>query len=69
MAPLIMGLILGPMLEKSIRQSLTIGGPLIFFQRPISVGFIIAAVVLLVVMVRALRRIPKEILAEGNSEK
>jgi len=39
-APLMLAYVLGPMLEKSVRQSLIIsqGNPLIFFHRPISMG-------------------------------
>ena len=33
-APLILGFILGPMLEQSLRQSLSMGGPMIFFTSP-----------------------------------
>ena len=49
-APLILAFVLGPMLEKSLRQSLIIsqGSPLIFFNRPISIGLV--AVILLFVL-------------------
>jgi putative tricarboxylic transport membrane protein len=68
LAPLILGFILGSMMEQSLRQSLSMGGPWIFFRRPISFGFIIAAVLLTVVSIRVLRRVPKEVLVEGAAE-
>ena len=48
-APLILGMILGPMMEKALRQSLFIsrGSPEIFFKRPISAVMIAAAFLLL----------------------
>ncbi|MBP1708689.1 MAG: transporter [Deltaproteobacteria bacterium] len=63
-APLLVGFILGPMLEISLRQSLSIGGPLIFFTRSITIGFLLAAVILLIVSVKFFKRLPKEILQE-----
>jgi putative tricarboxylic transport membrane protein len=49
-APLMLAFVLGPMLEKSLRQSLVIsqGSPLIFFNRPISLALM--AVTLLFVL-------------------
>jgi putative tricarboxylic transport membrane protein len=48
--PLILGLILGPMLEQSLRQSLELSGgsPVILLTRPISVTLILLTVVLLI---------------------
>jgi putative tricarboxylic transport membrane protein len=66
-APLILGFILGPMLETSLRQSLTMGGPLIFFSRPVTITFFISTVVLTFLMVNYLkRRVPKELLASDS---
>lgn len=47
-APLILAMILGPMLERTLQQSLiTSGGdPLIFVQRPVSSAFLVVAAVL-----------------------
>jgi putative tricarboxylic transport membrane protein len=49
-APLILALVLTPMLENALRQSLILsrGSPLIFFKRPISLGFITVALFLLI---------------------
>jgi putative tricarboxylic transport membrane protein len=65
-APLLVGFILGDMVEISLRQSLSLGGPLIFFNRPISVILIALAVLLAVLSVRFSRRVPKQILEEGS---
>jgi len=64
-APLILGLILGPMLELSFRQSLSMGGAMIFFTRYISVVFLIMSVIVLVISLRFLKRIPKELTDES----
>jgi putative tricarboxylic transport membrane protein len=48
-APLVLAFVLGPMLENSMRQSLLIsmGSGLVFFARPISAGFLITALLIL----------------------
>jgi putative tricarboxylic transport membrane protein len=48
-APLILALVLGPLMEKNFRNSLTIsdGSPLIFVTRPISITLLIISVLLL----------------------
>jgi len=45
---LVLAFVLGPMMEASLRRSLLLsnGNPFVFFQRPISVVFLVAAVVL-----------------------
>ena len=49
-APLVLAFVLGPLLETALRRSLILsdGSLLIFLQRPISAGFILFAVVVLV---------------------
>ena len=49
LAPFVIALVLGPMLENALRQSLLISGGniLIFFERPISVSFLIFSFLLL----------------------
>jgi putative tricarboxylic transport membrane protein len=51
-APLVLGFVLGPLMEDNVRRAMTISGgdPMIFFNRPISLGLLIAAAVLLVVV-------------------
>ena len=48
-APLVLALVLGPMMETALRRSLVIsdGGFAIFFTRPISGGFLVAALLIL----------------------
>jgi putative tricarboxylic transport membrane protein len=52
-APLILGFVLGPLMEDNLRRAMLLsrGDPTIFFTRPISLMFILATVLLLVVMV------------------
>jgi putative tricarboxylic transport membrane protein len=49
-APLILALVLGPMLESSLRRSLMMsdGNPAIFLTRPISAVFLVVALIFLV---------------------
>jgi putative tricarboxylic transport membrane protein len=51
-APMILGFILGPLMEDNLRRSMMLshGDPMTFLQRPISAGFIIASVILLVIV-------------------
>jgi putative tricarboxylic transport membrane protein len=48
-APLVLGLVISPILEMSLRQSLIMsnGAWTIFFQRPVALGLLIASVGLL----------------------
>ncbi|MEN3111161.1 tripartite tricarboxylate transporter permease [Uliginosibacterium paludis] len=59
-APLVVGMILGPMLERSLRQALVIsqGDWSTFFSRPLSASFLVIAAVLLILprLVAQLRR-------------
>ena len=64
-APLILGFILGPMMEENLRRALLIsrGDPAVFLQSSISVGFLIAAAgLLLVVAAPAIRAKREEVL-------
>ena len=51
-APLILGFILGPLMEENLRRAMLLsrGDPMIFITKPISAGFIIASVILLVIV-------------------
>jgi putative tricarboxylic transport membrane protein len=59
-APLMLAFILGPILEKSTRQSLIVsqGSPMIFFNRPISLVLILAALFMIIspLLIRLFRR-------------
>jgi TctA family transporter len=51
-APLLLGFILGPLMEENLRRALVLsrGDPMVFVQRPISLGLLIAAAVLLLLV-------------------
>jgi putative tricarboxylic transport membrane protein len=61
-APMVLGFILGPMMEENLRRTMMIsfGDPTVFFTRPISAGFLIAAVLLLVVIALPTLRAKRE---------
>ena len=66
-APLILGFVLGPLMEENLRRTLLIsrGDPTVFLQEPISLAFLIASALLLVVMAApAIRRKREEALQE-----
>ena len=51
--PMMLGFVLGPMMEENLRRALQVseGDPTVFLTRPISLGFITATVLILIVMV------------------
>ena len=51
--PLLLGFVLGPMMEENLRRALQVaeGDPTVFFTRPLSLAFLIATLLVLVVMV------------------
>ncbi len=51
-APLILAFVLGPMVEENLRRAMLIshGDPMVFLTRPISAGFLVAAILILVFM-------------------
>ena len=53
LAPMLLGFVLGPMMEENLRRSMLMAGgdPSVFVTRPISLAFIIATVIILIVMV------------------
>ena len=66
-APLILGYVLGPMMEENLRRALLIaqGDPTVLITRPISAGFLIAAIILLgIVLAPAIRRKREEVFVE-----
>jgi putative tricarboxylic transport membrane protein len=58
MAPLVLGIILGALLDKSLRRGLTLsdGDLLPFFTRPISATFVVIIIISIVVGIPAVRR-------------
>ena len=51
-APMILGFVLGPLMEENLRRAMRISGgdPMIFVERPISLGLLVAAVLLCVLV-------------------
>jgi putative tricarboxylic transport membrane protein len=51
-APMLLGFVLGPLMEENLRRALLIsrGDPSVFFTRPISLGFMIATALVVIVM-------------------
>jgi putative tricarboxylic transport membrane protein len=51
-APMLLGFVLGPLMEENLRRALLIsrGDPTVFVTRPISMSFVIATVIILIVM-------------------
>jgi TctA family transporter len=67
-APMILGFVLGPLMEENLRRAMKIAGgdPMIFVQRPISLGLLIAAALLLVlVAMPAIRGKREQVFQEG----
>ena len=52
-APLILGFILGPMMEENLRRAMLLsrGDPTVFVTRPLSLGLLLAALALLILIV------------------
>jgi TctA family transporter len=67
-APLILGYVLGPLMEENLRRALLIsrGDPSVFFTRPISLAFMIAAGLILLMMILPAIRQKKEVAYEAG---
>jgi putative tricarboxylic transport membrane protein len=68
-APLLLGFVLGPMLEEHLRRAMIIGrgDPSIFVTRPISASLLVLTlVVLVVVLLPTVRKRRDEVFAEGD---
>jgi TctA family transporter len=66
-APLILGFILGPLMEENLRRAMLLsrGDPTTFLTKPISAGFIVASLILLVIVaLPALRKKREEVFVE-----
>jgi putative tricarboxylic transport membrane protein len=69
-APLLLGFVLGPMMEENLRRAMLLsrGDPTVFFTRPISLGMLIAAAALLLLIVAPnFRKKREEAFAEGET--
>jgi putative tricarboxylic transport membrane protein len=63
-APMLLGFVLGPMMEENLRRAMVLsrGDPMVFLTRPISLGFIIATVLIMILMMApALRKRRRDI--------
>jgi TctA family transporter len=60
-APLLLGYVLGPLLEENLRRALLLsrGDPTVFLTRPISLAFMIATVLIFIIMVVPTVRAPR----------
>ncbi|HEY9215473.1 MAG TPA: tripartite tricarboxylate transporter permease [Ancylobacter sp.] len=69
-APLLLGFILGPMIEETLRRALLIshGDPMVFVQRPISLSFLLLAFGLLIVLVAPMIRVTRQKAFEEGAE-
>jgi len=49
---LLLGFILGPLMEENLRRAMLLsrGDPIVFFTEPISAGFLIASILLLIIL-------------------
>lgn len=69
-APLLLGFILGPLIEENLRRALLIshGSPAVFVERPISLVFLIlTAIVVLILLLPAIRSGRAKVFAEETS--
>jgi len=70
-APMILGFILGPLMEENLRRAMLLsrGDAMVFFQKPISATFLVVSIVLLaIVALPALRKTRDEAFA-GDEQK
>ncbi|WP_127088840.1 tripartite tricarboxylate transporter permease [Aquabacter cavernae] len=72
LAPLVLGFLIGPLFEQSLRQSMAMsdGSPLIFIQQPIALGFLLlaAAVAVLITLLKTRSRAVRTLITEGANE-
>ena len=66
LAPMLLGFVLGPMMEENLRRAMLQAGgdPTVFVTRPISLVFIIATVLILLLMVVPAIRRRREVIAD-----
>ena len=67
-APLLLGFILGPLMEENLRRAMLLsrGDPLVFFTKPISAGFLIVSIILLIILLLPnIRKKREEAFVEG----
>ena len=67
-APLILGFVLGPLMEENLRRAMLIsrGDPSVFFTRPISLGMLLVSFALMLMVIMPQFQKKREILAEAD---
>jgi TctA family transporter len=68
-APLLLGFVLGPLLEENLRRAMILGrgDPTVFLSRPISAGLLVMTVAVLAIMLMPMvRRKREEVFVEGD---
>ncbi|MEO8484864.1 MAG: tripartite tricarboxylate transporter permease [Betaproteobacteria bacterium] len=66
-APLLLGFILGPLMEENLRRALLLsrGDPTVFFTRPLSLGMlVVAGILILIIVLPAVRKTREEAFQE-----
>ena len=65
-APLLLGFVLGPLMEENLRRAMLIsrGDPTVFFTRPISLSFMIVTGLILLIMVLPAVRAKREAITD-----
>jgi TctA family transporter len=65
-APLLLGFVLGPLMEENLRRAMLIsrGDPSVFFTRPISLGFMIVTGIILLIMILPAVRAKREAITD-----
>ncbi len=67
-APLLLGFVLGPMMEENLRRALLLsrGDPMVFVSRPISLTLLImSAILVVIVLLPAISKRREEAFQEG----
>jgi putative tricarboxylic transport membrane protein len=65
---LMLGFILGPLIEVSLRQAISMGGPKILITRPITLTLLLLAVTAVIISLKYLRRVPKVFLEDDSNK-
>ena len=65
-APLLLGFVLGPLMEENLRRAMLIsrGDPTVFFTRPISCGFMVVTALILLIMILPAVRAKREAITD-----
>jgi putative tricarboxylic transport membrane protein len=70
-APMILGFILGPLMEENLRRAMLLsrGDPLVFFQKPISASFLAVSILLLIIIALPALRQKREEAFVGDEQR